>query len=1056
LNIVRLALRRPITILVAVLALALAATFAVIEMPRDILPSLGIPTIYVVQPYGGLSPSQVESYVTYYYEYHFLYISGIRHIESRNIESAALIKLEFFPGTNMAQAMSETVSYVSRSRAFMPPGTVPPFVMRFDAGSAPVGNLVFTGKSQSLSQLQDLALNAVRPLFATLKGVSAPPPFGATARTIVAYIDPRKMAKYSLSASEVANAIVTSNTLVPAGNIPVGKLWPMVPINSVVSDIQALEDVPIRTGTVPTVYLRDVGKVVDGTDITTCYALINGKKTVYIPVTKRAEASTLAVVDLVKKSIPRFESVVPKDVKISYEFDQSVYVRRAIKSLMLEGMLGAVLTGVMVLLFLRDLRSVLIVVINIPLALMTSLFAQWVLGQTVNVMTLGGLALAVGLLVDETTVTIENIHTHHASGKSIARAAFDGTNEILKPAFLILLCVLSVFLPSFFMEGVARALFVPLTIAVGFSMIGSFVLSRTLVPVLTTWLLKGLKKESRDKRPKRSRLSFDQFRRAYARLIRRFMRHKFWIVLGYALLTLSLAAFLIIHVGREIFPIVNEGQFKLRIRAPTGSHIDTTEAYVQQVLKIVNQTAGAANIHESLAFIGQQPPEYAINNIYQWSSGPQEALLEVALKEGTPIHVEELKEELRGNIKKEIPELEISFEPSGLIDTMMSQGSPTPIEISVNGQDMKTNRDYAEELRKAISDLPFLRDLQFGQVYTYPAIAVNVDRPRAGAMGLTLAQIGQALVPATSSTRFTIPNFWSDPKTGVNYQVQVQIPQGRIASVEDLKALPVTVNQGAIRLDRFAEVKDSTTLGEYDRYDMQRMVTLTANLYGKDLGHAAEEIEQKLKPLSAKVPRGVELHYRGQIKSLSEMLEGLTMGLALAIAVIFLLLAGNFESFSVALSILATIPAVLSGALGALALTGTTLNIESFMGTIMAIGVAVSNSILLVTFAERDRIEKGDAEAAAIEGAQSRLRPILMTSSAMLIGMIPMAMGWGEGKQTAPLGRAVMGGLIGSTITTLLVLPLVFAIIQKKRPTQSASLDPDDPTGAHYEKEAAK
>jgi multidrug efflux pump subunit AcrB len=1051
-NIVRLALKRPISIIVMTIALALAAFMAIVKMPRDILPSLGIPTIYVVQPYGGMDPSQMESYITYYYEYHFLYVSGIEHIESQNVESAALIKLQFYPGTDMAGAMSETVANVERSRAFMPPGTVAPFIIRYDAGGAPVGNLVFTGENLSLGQLQDLAINRVRPLFATLKGVSSPPPFGASAKTIVVNVDPAKMAKFNLAAAEVAQAIADSNTITPSGNIPVGNFWPMVPMNGIVKDIDTLLRVPLRIGTEPTVYLKDVGTVVEGTDIPTCYALVNGKRTIYIPVTKRAEASTLEVVDLVKKNLPRFQALLPDKVKVDYEFDQSVYVRESIKSLVFEGVLGAILTGLMVLLFLRDLRSVAIVVINIPLALMASLCAQWLTGQTVNVMTLGGLALAVGILVDETTVTIENIHVHLDQGKSIASSALDATMEILKPELLTLLCVLSVFVPSFFMQGVAKALFIPLTIAVGFSMIGSFLLSRTLVPVLAAWWLKDEKQPEKGDRNK-SKSRFDRFRESYAHLIQRLMQRKRLWVLAYLGITLGLATFLLIHVGKEMFPIVNEGQFKVRLRAPIGSSLDTTEKYTLQVLGIVNSLVGKDKIKNSLAFVGQQPTEYAVSNVYQWSTGTHEAMLQVALKQDAHIGIENLKETLRQKIRQEIPDLRISFEPSGLIDSMMSQGSPTPIQISVNGPDLQVDREFAAKLMDEVSHLPYLRDLGYGQIFDYPTLDVDVDRPRAGLMGLTIKDIAKTLVPATSSTRFTIPNFWSDPKSGINYQVQVEVPQGKISSLEQLKDLPVTVNQGAIPLRRFAEVSESKRVGEYDRYNMQRRVTITANLFGKDLGHATAEIKDRLKSLVSQKPRGVEVSYLGQMKSLDEMFDGLGKGLVFAIVVIFLLLSGNFESFTIALAILGTVPAVLAGSLGILVITGTTLNIESFMGTIMAIGIAVANSILLVTFAERDRIRgDGDAEKAAVEGAQSRLRPILMTSSAMLMGMIPLAMGWSEGgKQSSPLGRAVMGGLFGATLTTLFILPQIYAWIQSSRSKRTASLDPDDQEGTRYE-----
>src|SRR3974390_216036 len=490
-NLVQLALRRPFTILVAVAALALGSVMALLQMPRDIFPTLGIPTIYVAQPYGGMDPAQMEGYLPYYYEYPFLYLTGIEHVESKSIQGAALIKLQFHPGTDMSQAMSETVAYVNRSRAFMPPGTVPPFVMRFDAGSVPVGDLVFSSTSRTVGEMQDLALNRVRPLFATLPGVSAPPPFGGSARSIVVNLKPERLRAYNMSPDEVVAAISAANLISPSGNVPIKGKYPMVPLNAVARNVKDLEAVPIRAGTFPTVFVRDVGQVIDGSDIVTSYALVNGRRTVYIPVTKRSTASTLTVVNLVKANLPKFQSVLPAAVRVSYEFDQSPYVTRAIGGLTLEGALGAVLTGVMILLFLRDWRSALIVVINIPLSLLSALLALWVSKQTVNIMTLGGLALAVGILVDEATVCIENIHAHLTRGKSLARAARDATTETTGPRLLAMLCILAMFTPSLFMAGAAKAMFVPLSLAVGFSMVASYLLSSTLVPLFSVWVLRG-------------------------------------------------------------------------------------------------------------------------------------------------------------------------------------------------------------------------------------------------------------------------------------------------------------------------------------------------------------------------------------------------------------------------------------------------------------------------------------------------------------------------------------------------------------------------------------
>src|SRR3989449_6964941 len=570
-NLVQPAMRRPLTIVVAVIAVALGSVLALRQMPRDIFPTLGIPTIYVAQPFGGMDPAQMEGYLTYYYEYHFLYITGIEHVESKSIQGAAIIKLQFYPGTDMSQAMSETVAYVNRARAFMPPGTVPPFVMRFDAGSVPVGNLVFSSETRSVGEMQDAALNLVRPLFATLPGVSAPPPFGGSARSIVINVKPDRLRSYNMSPDEIVGAITAANIISPSGNMPIKRKYPMVPLNSVVRNIKDLESVPIRTGAYPAVFLRDIGEVRDASDIITSYALVNGRRTVYIPVTKRADASTLSVVNLVRKKIPKFQSVVPEDVKVSYEFDQSPYVTGAIAGLTLEGALGALLTGLMVLLFLRAWRSALIVVINIPLALMGAVFALWITKQTVNIMTLGGLALAIGILVDMSTVVIENIHTHLGRRKAVGRAVVDSGREVALPLLIAMLCVLAVFLPSFFIVGAAKAMFLPLSLSVGFSMVASYLLSSTLVPILSVWVLRGHEQASDSS-------LFARVQKSYSNWIQQSVRLRWGIVAAYLGATLLTIVIVGRQLGTEIFPRVDAGQLQLRLRAPAGTRVDGTEA----------------------------------------------------------------------------------------------------------------------------------------------------------------------------------------------------------------------------------------------------------------------------------------------------------------------------------------------------------------------------------------------------------------------------------------------------------------------------------------------
>ena len=1050
-SLVQFALRRPLTVVVLILSVLLGSVLAMRQMPRDIFPTLGIPTIYVAQPYGGMDPAQMEGFLTYYYEYHFLYITGIEHVESKSIQGAALIKLQFYPGTEMSQAMSEVVSYVNRARAFMPPGTVPPFVMRFDAGSVPVGDLVFTSQTRTVGELQDMALNRVRPMFATLPGVSAPPPFGGSARAIVVNLKPDRLRAYSMSPDEVVAAVTAANLISPSGNMSIGGKYPMVPLNSVVKNIQDLADVPIRTAVYPTVFLRDVGTVVDGSDIVTSYALVNGRRTVYVPVTKRADASTLTVVSLVRQNIARFQSVLPPDVQVSYEFDQSPYVTGAIAGLTLEGMLGALLTGLMVLLFLRDWRSALVVVITIPLSLLASLLALWLTGQTINLMTLGGLALAVGILVDMATVAIENIHTHLALGKRVARAVADSGKEVALPLLIGMLCVVVVFVPSFFMQGAARALFVPLALAVGFAMAASYVLASTLVPVISVWMVRAHRAEE-VATTKETATAFGRFQERFGAALKNVVDHRGLAVGGYLLIAVAAIWLLVGRLGTDIFPKVDAGQLQVRLRAPAGTQIAGTERVALRTLDVIKQAVGPENVDITLGFVGVHGSAYPINLIYLWNGGPEEGVVQVQLKKGAPVRMDELKERLRKTFAAEMPDVSFSFEPSDIISRVMSFGSPTPVEVAVSGPDLAADRGFAEKVKEKIQAIPTLRDVQFGQSLDYPTVNVNVDRQKAGLMGVRMADVSRSLVTATSSSRFVVPNYWADPNSGVAYQIQLQVPQEKMDSLEQARNVPI-INRGGqqILLRDVAKVTEGTAVGQYQRYNMQRMVTVTANVAGSDLGSVAARLSQALAELG-KPPAGVNVAVRGQIVPMQQMLDGLRTGLLLAVVAIFLLLTANFQSLRLALIVMATVPAVIVGVATMLWLTGTTLNIQSFMGAIMAIGVAVANAVLLVTFAERSRLTGTSASDAAVEGARSRLRPILMTSLAMIAGMVPMALGLGEGgQQTAPLGRAVIGGLAVATVATLFALPAVFALVQGYAHRRSPSLDPDHPDSRTFE-----
>lgn len=1031
------AMDRPITVIVAVLTIALCSILALSRMKVDIFPDLNLPVIYVAQPYGGMSPSQMEGYLVNYYEYHFLYITGIEHVESKCIQGTGLVKLVFHPGTDMSQALAQTISYVERARAFMPPGTVSPFVVRFDAGTVPVGYLVFSSESRNLSEIQDLALFKVRPAFATLPGVSSPPPFGGNQRAIVVSVNPDKLRSHHMSPDEVVQAISNGNVIIPAGNVRTGDLNRITPINSVVSDIKDLLDIPIRQRAGPTVYLRDVGSVKDSTDILTCYALVDGRRSVYIPVTKRADASTLDVVSRVKAQLPKFRALVPEDINIKFEFDQSVYVKDSILGLVMEGALGALLTGLMVLLFLRDWRSALIVVTTIPFALLSATVALWLTGQTINIMTLGGLALAVGILVDEATVSIENIHTHLERGQSLSWAVLEASHETLVPRLLAMISVIAVFAPSFLMVGSTRALFVPLSLAVGFSMIASFLLSSTLVPVLSTWLIR--KQTEKHSRP----TFFHKVQNRYGSLVSRLIKFNWLVAVGYLGAAAATIALIYPHLGMELFPAIDTGQFQVRLRAPTGTRVERTEVLTLKLLDVIHEVAGANNVEISLAFVGTVPSSYPINTIYLWTSGPQEAVLRVALRPHSGISVARLKEKLRKAIATSMPSVAVSFEAGDIVSQVMNFGAPTPIEVAISGPNFEADKQFAAKVLGELQNISNLRDIQYSQPQDYPTIDVTVDRQRSGQLGVTVNQIGRSLLAATSSSRFFVPNYWADSKTGIGYQVQVEVPQSTMNSVEEVKRIPAMSNGNLHPLVAdVAQVKYGKMPGEIDRYNMQRMITISANVSGEDLGRAAKQVQAALER-AGQPPRGVTVSVRGQIPPMQDAFGALFAGLAVAVLAIFLLLSANFQSTRLAFVVLATVPAVISGVVLSLFLTGTTLNIQSFIGAIMAIGVGVANTILLVTFAESARMSGKSAAEAAIDGATSRLRPILMTSMAMVAGMVPMALALAEGgDQTAPLGRAVIGGLIASTAVVLTVIPSVFAMVQHNASRKTSSIHP--------------
>ena len=1031
-----ISLRRPVSIVVAVISIMLVAAMALQSMKEDIFPDLNIPAIYVIQGYGGMSPEQMEGYLVSTYEIFFLYVPGIEHIESSSVQNLALMKIYFHPGTDMAAATATVVAMCNRATSLCPKGTLNPFILRFDAGSLPVGQLVLSSETEQVEALQDLAYTRIRPLLATVPGAEAPPPFGGNIRTIVVNVDPTKLRQYNISGNEIVNAIATGNVVMPSGNVRTGNLMRIAPVNTDLPDIHQLDYLPIRTGPGPQIFVRDVGTVEDSADILAGYAMHNGQRTVYLPVVKQSDASTVSVVDGIRAALPRMNAALPPSVKIAYEFDQSKYVRDAISDVLFEGAMGAVLPGLMILLFLRDIRATAIVVTTIPCAILASCASLWLTGQTINIQTLSGLALSIGILVDEATVVIENIHSHTARGEPISRAVLNAGHETLVPSFLAMLAVIAVFVPSFFMTGITRYLFIPLSLAVGFAMVASFVLSITLVPVMSVWMLKP-KAEEEDEAG-----FFYRVKEGLGRLVALGMAARWVVIPGYLLVCGLVCVLLFSTIGREMFPDTNSPEFRIRISARTGTRVEVLEQQVLKVIEEVKKLAGPGVLEASLGYAGQQPPMFPISSAFLWTSGPHQSVMDFKLRDDAHINMREFKDRLRKRLAAALPDTKFSFEPGDLVGQIMNLGSPTPVSVVVRGHELIENRLYAEKIMAEMKKIPSLRDLQFGQPQEYPTCEVKIDRELAGQLGLTPLDIGTSLQPAFYSSRFVLLSFWKDPKSGVSYQVQVQAPQSAITSKRDIENFPAMQGLGMQHplISDVARVEYGTTIGQYDRYDMMRMVSLTANISGQALGQVGEQVKQARERAGAP-PRGVIADVKGQVPLLRDTFQHLFSGLALAVVVIFLMLTAYFQTPRLVAVVLSTVPAIITGVLVMLTITGTTLNVQSFMGAIMAIGVGVSNALLLVVFAEKNRQDGLDVERAATDAAKQRMRPILMTSIAMIAGMVPMALSSG---MSAGLGRAVIGGLALSTLSVLTILPLFFAVIQGRARVGAPSLHPDD------------
>jgi multidrug efflux pump subunit AcrB len=1064
------ALKRPITVIVVTLSLLIFAVLSAMNIPIDIFPKLNLPTIYVIESYGGMSPQQMEGFFATGLQNQFLYVDGVKNISSKSIQGLTIVKISFYESTNMAEASAQVALQVNRAQSFFPPGALPPQVIRYDASSLPVGELVLDSKTENLKDIYDLAATRIRPMFSTIPGLSAPPPFGSNARSIILSVDPDKLRSYNLTPDEVVDALAKFNVMSPSGNLRIGDMMYLTTMNSLVKNADNFGNIPVITKNGVPIYIKDIARVTDAADVTVDYALVNGKRSVYIPVVKTASASTWSVVQDLKSKLPEMQSLLPNDVKISYEFDQSVFVVNAVKSLMTEGGLGALLTGLMVLLFLRDWRSSLIVVITIPVSILIGVLLLSLFGQTINIMTLSGLALAIGILVDQATVTIENIHQHLEMGKSKRLAIYDACEEIAFPLLLILLCILAVFAPSFMMNGVPKAMFLPLSMSIGLTMIVSFVLAQTLVPILCNWLIKAeryqhyhhgeihahagesmnIEEEGQVNRHRQEEIDhpehndfFEKVKSRFINILENIMPRKKLIIPVYLVLVIVLAGVGFVVIGKDMMPKLNNGQFQMRIKEPEGTRLERTEDKFKDVLAIINKTVNG-HVKITSGYIGLVPSSFGSSNLYVFNTGTHEAVLQVNLDDDYKVNMDELKDALRKNIAHALPEMSITFEPIDMTEKIMSQGANSPIAVQVAGKDMPQIEDYGGKVLAKLKQIPYLRDVEIDQPLNYPIISITLDRLKVSQLGLNASDIARSVTASTSSSRYTLKNLWLDEKNAYTYQVQEQIPEYIMNSMDELKEIPLVKGQSSPTLADVATFTTTAAPGEYDRTGPRRFITISANIYKKDLGTATADVQKAVSSVGTP-PKGLVATVEGMSGLLTDTLSSLQNGLGFAILVIFLLLAANYQSFKLSLTVLVTIPAVILGSITALLITGSTLNLQSYMGMIMSTGVSVANAILIVTNGEKLRLEFHDSTKAAITSASIRLRPILMTSMAMIAGMIPMASGMGEaGEQSAPLGRAVIGGLFASTLAALFILPLVFAWIQEKTTYIEPSLMPEE------------
>lgn len=1057
--IVRVALQRPYTFIVMAIMILLATPLAVMRTPVDVLPEINIPVISVIWSYNGLSAQQMGDRITQTHERILTTtVNDIEHIESQSLAGISIIKIYFQPNVNIQTAIAQVVAVSQPIIRQMPPGTTPPLIIKYTASSIPVVQVGMSSKELSEQELFDNAVNVLRPQLVTVPGVAIPYPYGGKMRLISVDIDPQALHANGLTSSDVINAVNAQNLVLPSGTVKIDDTEYNVTTNASPASIDGLNAIPVRTVNGATTFLREVAHVRDGFSPQTNIVRQNGQRGLLVSILKNGGASTLDVVNSVKAKLPSLLPLLPPGIDVSLLFDQSVFVKGAVNGVIHEALMAAALTAVMLLLFLGNWRTTSIIAISIPLSIFSSVVLLHAVGETINVMTLGGLALAVGILVDDATVTIENIERHLHMGSDLYTAILEGAGEIAVPAFVSTLCICIVFVPMFFLEGVARYLFVPLAEAVVFAMLASYVLSRTLVPTLALMLLghqgrMGAVAAWIHRVHSGFNRHFENLRSNYVLLLSHLLTHRRRFIAGflvYCLLSCGLYALL----GRDLFPEIDTGQIKLHMRAPTGTRIERTAVIADEVERVIREVIPPSELDTVLDNIGL--PYSGINLSYSNSGtiGTLDADILISLKPGhrpSSEYIEQLPERLR----KEFPGIEFFFQPADIVTQILNFGIPSSIDVQITGANYAANQELAGKLTSRIAAIRGTADVHIHQRLDGPTIALAMDRPRLQSIGLAPTDVAQNLLLPLSGSSQTSPSFWLNPKNSVVYNLQVQAPQHRIGSLDDLLHLPVGMasNRGnGARPQLLGNLVSPAPTKEYGiltRYNILPSIDIYANVHGRDLGSTAQEIQKVLDEAKAELPRGSKITMRGQVQTMQSSYWGLGIGILGAIVLVYLLIVINFQSWLDPFIIITALPAALAGIAWMLILTGTNLSVPALTGAIMTVGVATANSILVVSFA-RQRMDAGlPPLSAALEAGATRLRPVLMTALAMIIGMVPMAIGIGEGaEQNAPLGRAVIGGLLFATVSTVLFVPVVFAsfhrwlAIRKERAaTETPALD---------------